>query len=69
MNEGVSPCIGLIGGAIGGVVCGAMLGIQGGRNLPTRIVLSLFASAIMVFICITLCCFGCGIGGYQMRFG
>jgi hypothetical protein len=69
MNEGVSPVIALVGGAIGGVICGVMLGFQSGGNLPTRIMLSILMSAIMIVVCIVLCFFGCGIGGYQMRFG
>ena len=67
-NEGVSPMIGLIGGAIGGVICGVMLGWNS-RTLPARIALSILMSAIMIIACIMLCFLGCGIGGYQMRFG
>jgi hypothetical protein len=39
------------------------------RTLPARIALSILMSAIMIIACIMLCFFGCGIGGYQMRFG
>jgi hypothetical protein len=67
-NEGVSPMIALVAGAIGGVVCGVTLGLNS-RNLPARIALSILMSAIMIIVCIMLCFFGCGIGGYQMRIG
>jgi len=69
MNEGVSPWVGFVGGTIGGIICGVMLGFQGGKNLPVRILLSILMSAVMIVVCIMLCLFGCGIGGYQMRFG
>ncbi|HEY5233918.1 MAG TPA: hypothetical protein VIK35_10340 [Verrucomicrobiae bacterium] len=69
MNEGVSPWVGLIGSAIGGVICGVMLGFQGSKKFPVRILLSILMSAVMIIVCIMLCLFGCGIGGYQMRFG
>jgi hypothetical protein len=67
-NEGVSPMIALVTGAIGGVICGVMLGFNS-RNLPARIALSILMSVIMIIVCTMLCFFGCGIGGYQMRFG
>jgi len=67
-SEGVSPTIALLGGAIGGVVCGVTLGLTA-RNLLNRIAISILMSAIMIVVCIMLCFFGCGIGGYQMRFG
>ena len=69
MSEGISPWVALVGGCIGGVICGALLGTRIGRNLPARIVLSIVFSAMMIVVCIMLCLFGCGIGGYQMRFG
>jgi hypothetical protein len=68
-GEGVSPMLALVGGTIGGVICGVMLGFQSGGNLPIRIMLSILMSVIMIVVCIMLCFFGCGIGGYQMRFG
>jgi hypothetical protein len=67
MNEGVSPWVGLIGGAIGGVICGVMLGFQASKNLPIRIILSILMSAIMIVVCVMLCFFGCSLGGYQFR--
>jgi len=67
-NEGVSPMIALYGGAIGGVICGVTLGLNT-RNLLARIAISVLMSAIMIIVCIMLCFFGCGIGGYQMKFG
>jgi uncharacterized protein YacL len=67
-NEGVSPMIALVAGAIGGVICGVTLGLSS-RNLLARIAISILMSAIMIIVCIMLCFFGCGIGGYQMRFG
>lgn len=66
-NEGVSPMIALIAGAIGGVICGVMMGFQTGGNLLLRVVLSILMSAIMIAVCITLCFFGCNFGGYQFR--
>jgi hypothetical protein len=69
MNEAVTPYVVFICGPIGGVICGVMLGFQGGRNLPVRIILSLVMVTIMIPVCVVLCFFGCGIGGYQMRIG
>jgi len=68
-NEGISPCVALVGGCIGGVICGVLLGMKAGRNLPAKISLSILFSAIMMIVCVALCFFGCGIGGYQMRIG
>ena len=67
-NEGISPIVVLVAGPIGGVICGVLLAFQS-RNLLARIILSIVWSAIMIIVCVVLGFFGCGIGGYQMRFG
>jgi hypothetical protein len=64
-NEGLSPAIALIGGGLGGLVCGIVLGVKLGKTSPSRVVLSLVFSGIMVIVSIMFCFFGCSLGGYQ----
>jgi ABC-type nitrate/sulfonate/bicarbonate transport system permease component len=66
-NEEVSALIGFLGGVIGGIVCGVMIGARASQDFAARIMVSIFCVPVMVIVCITLCCFGCGIGGYQFR--
>lgn len=68
-NEPYSKIIGFFGGGAAGITCGIMLGLRIGKTLPARIGLAVFFSAVMAIVCVALCCFGCNLGGYQMRFG
>jgi len=58
--------IGFIGGGVAGIACGIMLGFRIGKNPPARLALSVAFAAVMVVVCVSLCCFGCTIGGYQI---
>jgi hypothetical protein len=69
VNEAITPTIGLLGAMAGGVTCGVLLGIKAGGNIPARFILSLFFAAMMIIVCVMLCLFGCGLGGYDMRIG
>jgi hypothetical protein len=67
-NEGVSVAIGFIGSGIGAFVCALVLGTQLTKDLGIRILLTFVFMAMMGVVCLTLSCFGCGIGGYHMDF-
>jgi hypothetical protein len=69
VNEGVSPMVGLAGGALGGVICGILLGRKTSTGLLERIFGSLIFSAVMIVVCVMLCWFGCNLGGYELRIG
>lgn len=64
----LAPTIVMIGGSAGGIICGVLLGKRFGKSVETRIVLGLVLSAIMVVVCVTMSCFGCLAGGYQLNF-
>ena len=66
-NESYSTTIGFFGGGAAGIACGILIGLRLGRTFSARFGLSLLFSIIMVVVCITLCCFGCNLGGYQLR--
>jgi hypothetical protein len=67
-NENISPFIGLVGGVGGGIICGVLLGSLF-RHPGLRVIFSFLLSLIMIGLGITLCCFGCTLGGYQLRVG
>jgi predicted permease len=64
-DEGLSPFVAVIGGAIGGIICGILLAFRATKNIRHRVVLSALLSAVMIVVCLALCLFGCTAGGYQ----
>ena len=64
-NEPISQVIGFFGGGSAGVTCGVLLGCRVGETSLGRSLFSLFLGALMAIVCITLCCVGCAVGGYQ----
>jgi hypothetical protein len=66
-NGGVPVMFGLIGGILGGITSGVMIGMQTAKSLAGRIFLTFIFGAIMVVAIITLCFFGCALGGYQFN--
>ena len=58
---GLTVAIALGGGVIGGIVCGAMLACRITEDAGSRIALSVVFAAIMIVVCVTLCCVGCAI--------
>jgi len=67
-NGGIPVMIGLIGAILGGITCGVMLAHRLAKTIAGRIFLCFLLASIMVFVSVTLCCFGCNLGGYQMNF-
>jgi hypothetical protein len=67
-NEELSAVISMMGGTAGGIAFGIILALRLGRSVGTRIGLGILFSTIFAVVCITLSCFGCLIGGYQLRF-
>lgn len=66
-NQSTSVAIGFFGGGAAGIACGIMIGLRLGKTLSRRCGFCLLFSIVMVVVSITLCCFGCGLGGYQLR--
>lgn len=66
-NEGVSPTVGLLGGGAGGIAFGIMLALRLGKTTSARVGMAIVFSVIFMVVCIMLSCFGCLVGGYQMR--
>ena len=67
-NQGVSPVIGLFGGAAAGIACGIMLGFRLRTAGLERIIVTFLLCLIMAVVGITLSCFGCQAGGYRLQF-
>jgi hypothetical protein len=66
-NEQVSPITGFFGGAAAGIACGIMLALRIGKTVGARIVHGIVLSVVFAVVCITLSCFGCMVGGYNLR--
>ena len=67
-NENISPIIAIVGGIGAAIACGVMLGLRIGRTVATRVGLSLLFSCVFAPMSVTLCFFGCMVGGYQLQF-
>jgi hypothetical protein len=67
-NEGVSPVIGIVGGAAGGIICGVLLALRMQKTIAARVVLAVLLSAVLGIVCIMLSFFGCMVGGYVLKF-
>jgi hypothetical protein len=66
-NESYSVVVGIVGGIAGGIACGIMLGLRIGRTPPTRVFLCILFIGIMTIASISLCCFGCSLGEYNLQ--
>lgn len=64
-----SPGIGFFGGALGGIAFGVMLALRICRTTVNRWLLGILFAVIFAIVCITLSCFGCLAGGFNLRFG
>jgi hypothetical protein len=66
-NDPIPQLVGLIGGGLGGLTCGIMLALRLSNTFEGRMIGVIVLGVIMVVVSITLCCFGCDLGGYQFR--
>ncbi|MFO1487622.1 MAG: hypothetical protein U1F65_04010 [Verrucomicrobiota bacterium] len=66
-NEGVSPLVCLLASVVSGIICGTMVGMRA-RSPMAQFFLVIGLSFVFFIVGLGLGCFGCGIGGYHMRF-
>jgi hypothetical protein len=66
-NEGVSPGIGLFGGAAGGIICGVLLALRTRKTTAAKVALAVLLSVALGIVCIMLSFFGCMVGGYVLK--
>jgi hypothetical protein len=67
-DDEISPIIGLVGGGAGGIAFGIMLALRLGRTATSRVLLGMVFSVVFAVVGITMSCFGCLAGGYQLSF-
>ncbi len=63
-----APAFMFLGGAAGGLAAGVMLGCRLGKSPTTKVVLSLVLAPVTAVAVISLCGFGCALGGYKLDF-
>ena len=68
-HDQISPSIGFFGGGLGGIACGIMLALRVSKTVATRWLLGIAFAVIFAIVGVTLGCFGCLAGGYDVRFG
>jgi hypothetical protein len=62
------PFVAMVGGVLSGIVCGVMLALRLGKTTDTRVLLGILFCVVLGVVCVTLSCFGCLAGGYQLYF-
>jgi hypothetical protein len=60
------PFVAVVGGVSSGIVCGVMLALRVGKTTETRVLLGILFCVVLAVVCVTLSCFGCLAGGYQL---
>lgn len=62
------PFFTFLGSIIAGLVCGFMLSFRVCKTVPARLLAGVGLSLVFIIASFIACCFGCSLGGAQLRF-
>lgn len=62
------PFFTFIGSILAGLICGFMLSFRVCKTAPGKILAGIGLSLVFIIASFIACCFGCSLGGAQLRF-
>lgn len=63
------PFFTFVGSILAGLICGFMLSFRVCKTAPGKILGGIGLSLVFMIASFIACCFGCSLGGAQLRFG